>query len=473
MDKLSKIMSIFLIFFFYITHANYTSSHQYSPNYLTFVGFPLVSSIVPIEYIEYDIIDRKTLNLSFPYCKFRQTVFNWCCNYSEKICPPDPNTSVVDIYSYCIISEKWPQEDIIGWLNNTVYTDTKTLWLGYSYYCACKTPGRSVWINKDPDPHPGWNSCPGDIALWFFHVLLTIMYVCLMIYVIYILVLKIQIAKNLKLKSSEWLKFLTLLCIFWLLLSIMIRITHLIYQMTTRRQELNNQNVAGWLEIWAAITKIIGSIWSMFVFVGLAQKINSIGNSPSQTLFLNILKIVFVIVAMILELLLIAFFSGLAHELTEIGNAVVLSVIKHHADLLTTYLRCVLIDAVLIVFWYMIGFSTFIIFIYKTIGFWSDNEYKQEFLTRVYYLTGMVFICIFHLTYSFTILLVQAYGYQTLFTSDIYLSNTSGLWFTWFSSLFEWFWILFVSLALAVGSSKLSKTHYQSNDSPILSTGSV
>lgn len=463
-------LCILFILLLSLNNANYTNSYKYSSKFLSSVGFPLVSSIVPIEYIQYDIIYRKTLNLSFPYCKFRQTVFNWCCNSSEKVCPPDPNTSFVDIYSYCIISENWPQEDILGWLNNTVYTDTKTSWLGYSYYCTCKTNGRSVWIYQDPVPIPGWDSCPGDIVIWIFHILLTIMYIFLMIYVIHILILKIGIAKKLKLKSSEWVKFLTLMCISWLLFSIIIRIVHLIYHMITRRQKINYIIVAGWLEIWAAITKIIGSIWSIFIFVSLSHKINLIKSDPSKLLFLNIFKFVFVIIAMILEFLLIAFWILFSNELNKVDNSIILSEKKQHGDLVNTYLRYVLIDAVVIVLWYLTGFSIFIIFIYKTIGIWSYNKYKKEFLFRIYYLTGMVFICIFHLTSLITSLLTQGYVLDTIFSKDIYLTNTASLWFTWFSDFFEFFWILFVSLALSVGSSKLSKTPYQSNDSPILST---
>ncbi len=46
------------------------------------------------------------LNLSFPYCYFKQTMEDFCCLENRSLCPLKPRAnSRINPYVYCIVSE--------------------------------------------------------------------------------------------------------------------------------------------------------------------------------------------------------------------------------------------------------------------------------------------------------------------------------------------------------------------------------
>jgi hypothetical protein len=90
----------------------YSSSVEYSLETLTKRGLPSIASVTPPGYTDYlaniEIPSHEVLNLSFPYCFFKQEMEDWCCGENRSAClpvQPRANSRLVP-YSYCFITEK-------------------------------------------------------------------------------------------------------------------------------------------------------------------------------------------------------------------------------------------------------------------------------------------------------------------------------------------------------------------------------
>src|SRR5689334_21367557 len=130
---------ILFLFTIHVTSQADSSSQRYSLLNLTQVGggvFPPVSAIIDPNLVQYDIVGRQVLRMVRPFCRWKDIYLDWCC--SSGACPNATNNAAVNNpYAYCIISETWPQADLVGWLNNTVFQETCVeCWFTYNYYCS-------------------------------------------------------------------------------------------------------------------------------------------------------------------------------------------------------------------------------------------------------------------------------------------------------------------------------------------------
>jgi hypothetical protein len=90
----------------------YTSSEAYSLKVLNERGLPSIAQVSPPGTIYYfaniDIPSREMLNLTSPYCYFKEIMEDWCCGDNKSAClplQPRANSRLVP-YSYCIVTEK-------------------------------------------------------------------------------------------------------------------------------------------------------------------------------------------------------------------------------------------------------------------------------------------------------------------------------------------------------------------------------
>lgn len=147
--------------------------------FLTDFGFPAVTTVfgdVGARGIGLDLIARDTryLNDTYNFCQVDSEIQQWC------------GVNSYTKFSYCVISETWPQDDTWGWLQNTTL-GASTLTPIYPAICACPIPGRAYYIpyrSTDTRQHFG-PSCPVEHTLLAFFILLIILSVILMSIIFY------------------------------------------------------------------------------------------------------------------------------------------------------------------------------------------------------------------------------------------------------------------------------------------------
>jgi hypothetical protein len=88
----------------------YSSSVAYSLKELTTRGLPSISSVTPPGTTDYfanvDIPSREMMNLTHPYCFFKEAMETWCCGENRSECPLEPRAnSRITPYTYCLITE--------------------------------------------------------------------------------------------------------------------------------------------------------------------------------------------------------------------------------------------------------------------------------------------------------------------------------------------------------------------------------
>jgi len=478
----------------------YNSSVAYSGSVLIDIGFPSVSSTIKSEsnittdLFQYDILFREYMNISYPYCRYEQIILKWCCvNGTTSDCNRNqsngdaPNSKIVP-FNYCIITEKWPQDNIVGWLNNTSFTDQTQSWTGYSMLCTCKMSNRMVWVSNDPSPYPVWNPnpCDSEIVLWSFYVLETIMYVFLIFYLSYLSFVKLI---TLKLNKKNILPFFMVITVVWLIMACFLRIASLIYEMITRSASgIPSQVTFGWLIFWAGIPLLVASTWVIFVFSSMANTMlmktpvrntifTFINNRETRELILTIFKYTFSVAIIVCLILLIIFQSLASNAATNLQSSYHLVDKTRLADKVNAYYRTVEIVAIVIQIIIITSYALFIGFIYFSVGFTADkHSYKHTFLIRVYYLTCAEISIFLFTCVIFVELTTLLYDTGASYTNNEYDSNVGKLWTNWLQGFFAFFWILFTALSISVTKEqkKELRTKVMSDTSRnILSVGAV
>lgn len=430
----------------------------YSPQSLKFRGLPLVNETIPVplNLFQFDIISRKVENLSFPYCQFKNKLKEYCCYSNNSGCPLEINDTHTIPYSYCIISEIWPQPDIVDWLNNTAFGDNTHSWTGFSMFCSCKVPGRAFWIDQDPNPHVTWhNSCSSEIVLLSLCIILAILYIGLFIYQCYVFKTKIDIIKSIEFNTKNLLNIFTLLNILWFLFACILRFGGLIYQIITRNESIKNAATYGWIVFWSSVCILIGSIWVIFLYSTMALRIQSIIENQIHVKILSSFKYIFTFCTSCLICLMIIFQAITFKAIENIENAFFIKDFIFWAGKFNYFLECVLIIALLmhvIIFLGFIGFLTFISYIAKIRN--DDSERMKIFIKRIYYLYCATLAILFFIGVNCTELGTLSQVGQTAFYSRLeYESNTAYLWTGFFQGLFSFFWNLFCVLSISVAKS--------------------
>lgn len=141
-------------------------------------GYYPVTNVTFVALGLMNLKEVRYLNDTTAYCVVNNELKNWC------------GSNNAAQYSYCIMSEQWPQPDIIGWLENSTYLDVSSTWPGRPAICVCKNTSRAYYIPENPKIYPKYSlSCPSENAILFFFIMMMILNLVLMLWVLFDLVL--------------------------------------------------------------------------------------------------------------------------------------------------------------------------------------------------------------------------------------------------------------------------------------------
>jgi hypothetical protein len=147
--------------------------------YLTAFEFPSVvtaSGDVGARGLGLDILSREVryLNDTYQYCLVNEEVKQWC------------GVNTYTDFEYCIVSEKWPQDDVWGWMQNTTFA-APTLTPVFPAICACPIAGRAYYIpgrSVDQTQHFG-PACGIENTELAFYIGLALMFVIVLLLVLW------------------------------------------------------------------------------------------------------------------------------------------------------------------------------------------------------------------------------------------------------------------------------------------------
>lgn len=447
-----------------ITNHVLCTSNIYSGSILKAIGFPSVSSVLAlqnltIDQFQYDIITREYINISLPYCKDNKRIYDWCCikkgnkttptiDYCQRSNTSASNSRIIK-YSYCIISEIWPQQDILSWLNDTSYSTPSVSWVGFREYCSCKMPGRAVFVSIDPSPHPVWNNpCNDEIVLWSFYIFITLIYVILSIYIIYLLLIKILVIGFDKNHAIGVGIALTLAC---LIICCLLKVAALLHIMITRNVSARNEVTTGWLVFWSGVFLYIATTAIIFTFSNMAETISVIKSDNTKSLFITTLKYFFSM-AMTTVIIILIIFQALGSNAANIllDHSSTLNDQVYWSTVLITYFRVVEISSVVIQFIVIISYGIFIFFIFSITGFKSDkNSFLHGFIIRNYYLLIALIAIILFTVVLLVELMTVLYDTGASWSNEEYPISIEKLWTSWLQGFFQIFWILFTALSVS------------------------
>lgn len=147
--------------------------------FLTDFGLPKINDST-IPQIGFDLFSRdiRIFGLKHPKsnCKNAWELQNWCGFNSTN-----------NYFKYCIVSEKWPQEDSFGWLSSTTYTANSGTNLLFPAVCACNNPGRAFYFPTQLISLQSYfeSDCPTEKALLTMYIVLIVCTTLVFIFVLY------------------------------------------------------------------------------------------------------------------------------------------------------------------------------------------------------------------------------------------------------------------------------------------------
>jgi hypothetical protein len=339
-------------------------------------------------------------------------------------------------------------------------------------YCACRLPGRAVWISDNPRPQPEFNSCPQDNLLWSFHIIFCFLWACLLIYTIYGLIRVIQRLVKAKVytsmtKTKSWLRVLNAVTIMWFIpcaaLQMINHSSVMYYKRDVRGIGLNT-----WTNIFSGLCILIGSTFVLFFFSSFAATIKSINRNSLKRRILFVTKWIYVILLTPLFITMIAFNGVIVVNSYAAFDAFYFSDAAAYGNKAISYTIYQLDVSYAILGVIIVGFLFLIGFIFTQVGWnaWKEGlgNYKRLFIIRVYYLIcATIAVCFFTATtFFFHYCLIVDTG--AWFTNDEFYSNTAQYWGIFFNSFFKFFWVLFTLLAITVVRQKSQGESYESED---------
>lgn len=208
-----------------------------------------------------------------------------------------------------------------------------------------------------------------------------------------------------------------------------------------------------WVNIFAGLCCFIGSTSVIFLFATHATKIKSIKKNTTARVTLRVAKYLFTILIILLEFAIIGLVGYATSNIDKAVNAYYLPDAKEYGLTANRYVLYYVYVSYGLLAVIITGYLFFILFIFSQIGFKPRglNTNAGVFIRKVYYLIGVtISICLFwavSFVVLFTILIDTGVGY----TNDEYYSNVAKLWSsTFFASFFQFFWVLFSVMAIAV-----------------------
>lgn len=122
----------------------------------------------------------------------------------QEICGLNSSANVQG-WTYCILAESWPQNDLWGWMQNTSPTSSLGFDTIFPALCVCPNPGRAYYLPHRIRPQPRFTpQCPfefGAVVLYSFLMFCTLIVLLLVLYDMTILIFKSLEKKNFGFKN--------------------------------------------------------------------------------------------------------------------------------------------------------------------------------------------------------------------------------------------------------------------------------
>lgn len=245
-----------------------------------------------------------------------------------------------------------------------------------------------------------------------------------------------------------------------------LRVTNLVYAMIFKQSNPGSAVGSTWINIFAGLLCFCGSTSIVFLFATHANKLSSIKKNTSAKVLLRIAKYVFTVLILLLEFVIIGLVGYATSNIDKAVHAYYFSDAKAYGTIANQYIFYYVYVSYGLLAVIIGGYSFFIIFIFTQIG-WkprSLNTYKGVFVRRIYYLIGVtISVCLFWAV-SWAVLFTVLIDTGVSYTNDEYYSNSARIWTTWFASFFQFFWVLFSVMAIAVVKQKTHGLTYESEE---------
>ena len=429
--------------------------------YLTNFGLPPLSYGTSLG-IAADLLSRtdyRILNDTSAYCIIQEDLINWCgVNYSE-----------LNSFPYCIASEKWPQEDIGGFLLNTTFTSNRRyhdgLWPIFPSVCVCNIPGRLYYIpiRKIVADQYFTRSCPSEAATLLFFLILIIFSLFTLIYllwdtgILFYYLIKSNSAER-KTKSSR-----TFLVKVSMIIYFLITIPDQIIYLNPTYSRNSIDSVTTCLRVLGIIFMLFTYALAIFTYLEIILRSGAFGELKSIIKILTIFKWFFISFSSIVVITAIVILSYTSYLFSTLYsyNVPNITVFGEDGKLVGTLVRtfCLLIltfeGILIIVTSILLSYIFFIIRKAKEIV--QKKIYRDLFIRFIGLFLGLI-IAIPNLA-IFTEITVDAGWIETdsIYNpfQTSYLTRRAKTWFAWSLMVTELIWMICIMHSMRT---KLSKS---------------
>lgn len=420
-------------------------------NYLTNFGLPAITYPVD-DVIALDILSREVRilsnNVTYEFCTLDREFIEWC----------GINSSNFPIFfQYCVVSEKWPQEDIFGWIQNTTFSTNQGLQTIFPAVCACLNPGRAYYVPTGFLFAQAYFSpiCHNEHALLAFYILLMLLTGIALIYVISDLTFFIILTCNAKRKVSG-------AKTFW------IKIFLIIYYLLA----LTDQGLwiaprySGVQDVIVGLFRSLGIIFfqfalafSIFTFCQMILETNILKKQSgiACTNFLTIFKWIILGSSTLVLLATTAMVGAIAWYSQQVSSTSVsnVGVYANYSVILISLAKAALFlllgSVFIIILSSGILLTYTIIYIWKLIGSINDKKRIRTLLSRALFLVVAFFSAFIWLGFISVFIYMQVYVFAKSIPNPFiseYQGKLGVQWVVWGMFLTELLSTFFVTLAM-------------------------
>lgn len=410
------------------------SNPAYSYGVLTGNGLPPIDNVINMAFAISMVQEVRIMNDTTDFCRVDGEMLNWCGSNKDSS------------YSYCIVSEVWPQPDIIGWLENTTFHSNLMTYPGYPSLCVCHHPGRAYYIPAEPYARPKFHiSCPKENVLLAAYIFIAVINAMLLLWVIWDLILLVTWTVQNKVDvftSSFKVKiFVVLYCL--------VKIAYIGAYAGVYSSEILQELIA-WMRLGCIILLLSAYSLSIFTFTELIIETQFIGDDDRFLKYMRVIKwIVFVFTAIVLAtgVVLIGVDDHYTRALFSTDNFYQKSSIQKTLSLVvkSVMLMLVLLQAIL-------GLQSGVILGGVTFVFASkSNIFGQKHMKNIFVRNVALILALFFLLINLAFVAYSCYwiawSYLSTYNTE-YETIIATYWIFFADDFSQFLWIWAVSYAM-------------------------
>lgn len=443
-------------------------AQQLTFNFLLDFGMPPVSSTPPsvsrnpFEDLALQLIGAEAsgnvryLNDTNAFCQIDQELQEWCGINNDHY----PNA-----FQYCLVTERWPQPDVFGWIQNTTFTNNRGMQVIFPAICVCQLPGydangmplgpaKAYFVPNNVRPQPFFAPpCGAEKALLAFYILLIFATALGSLYVLFDTVVLVQILISGKEKREFGTKtlFVKIILFCWFLVAIPGMVLFIVPQASPE------QTVASYLlKLLSIIFFIFGFSTAIFTYVEIVLASKVFGKHPKKILALRF-SIVFFILNFFVLLACMFLLSSFGYFLLRLlsGNVTGYTQIVDYSQKLSNlakpFMYLLVIEQAIVT----VCCLALVMYIISVILGQSANLTKQKAVQLLLVRAISLMIAVFVSVPNLAILAFQVYLFGYVFTQSVmspwpteYTTNYAFLWFIWGEYVTELLSVLCVAYSM-------------------------